>query len=875
MAALFKSVFGAANQDNEPTGSEMVQKLCSRVVSATLIEDRRDALRAIKAMSRKYRKEVGETCIQVLFDTIRENRSDSESVGYAIESILNVVALEEGEESTDELMLGANYAGVITNNSDNVTLLLSLIEEFEFQIRRPTVRLLTALLSHKLSGVQECILKLPLGTSRIMDLLSDNREVVRNDALLLILQLTRSNSQIQKIIAFENAFERVLAIIQEEGLSEGGIIVEDCIQIMLNLLRGNTSNQSFFREASQIQVLVPFFELELTSGTNWSPQKVNNITLMLSVVRTLVSWSNTSQNTSQCQKVMHQCQLLSLLCSFMFAGGVPTEILIETINTVGDVIRGNFTNQQYFDTVKTSSQPPRSGVLTILMCMVNEKQPLALRLAALYCFQSYLFKNEVGQGKVINTLLPSSTETSVSAGQVLCAGLFGPDFLSNWMTATALASSLNASLKPQLLRVQLSMQGQGKGQVTLLQQCSSFLSNTPQLKPQSCVGLLVLLCTWLYDCPIAVTKFLSSSTNVPYLISMIEQQHEGDLDKIVGGLCATLVGICLAYNDGSSTDYTPETVRQIIVHRIGQETFMQALSIITNSEYFTRAAKHPQVSGTHPNQLCFDQGFVSLFKQLSDILPASLNPSSSSLNHSSSSPYKQQTDSDEHASVVSQYKELLKEQEDEITRLKLRCEELEKAQTQQLVQPVASLTNGSSPSVEELTQLQDANRSLQRVQESLRQEVASKEVQLQSLREELNKAKTIQNGSTNTESEKVKIERDELRTKYETILNENNSLDIELQSLKQRYQDLQISQANTSQVEDTQKLKDQLKTLQTDYQQLLQKNETVEKESEDLLVLLADNDSKIKLYKDLLVKHNIPLPESDNEESDDSDDDDL
>ena len=886
MAALLKSVFGAGNPENEPTGADMVQKLVSRVTSATLLEDRRDALRGIKAMSRKFRRDVGNLCLEALFDTIRENRTDPECVGYALEAILNVIALEEGEESTDELMLGANFAGIITKNPENVDLLLSLVEEFEFQIRRPTIRLLTALLSHKISEVQECILKLPMGISRIMDLLADTREVIRNDGLLLILQLTRSNSQIQKIVAFENAFERVLAIAQEEGYSDGGIIVEDCIHIMLNLLRGNTSNQSFFREASQIQALVPFFDFQLSPSTSWPQQKVVNIIELLKLVRTLVSWNNTSQNTIQCQKVMHSCRLLPLLTSFMFAGGVPTEILIETINTVADVIRGNFTNQQFFDTVQTSSRPPRSGVLTILMCMVNEKQPLALRLAALYCFQSYLYKNEVGQAKVINTLLPSSAESTISAGQVLCAGLFGSDFLSNWMTSTALASSLNATLKPQLLRVQLSMQGQDKGQFTLLQQCSSFLAEMSNLKPQSRIGLLVLLCTWLNNCSLAVSQFLSTSTNVSFLISMIEQHHEGELEKIVGGLCATLVGICLAYNDGGCSDYSQETVRQIIVHRIGQETFTQSLTLISSSEFFTHAAKHPQVSVTNPNQLCFDHTFTVLFKQLSDVLSNSLDPSYSisdgtSFSSPGRAPPRNETNFEEHTSVVQQYKELLREQEEEIGRLTQRCEELEmtrnsdqatiQQQQLQMANLTAPVSNGHGSGEE--SDLRDSNISLQRVQESLRQELASKEVQLQKLQSELEVAqqsKITQKSSFELQIQQVKEERDQLKADCEALLVEKDSLDQQLQTL----QTLQHSQPLPQSDPRVEELQQRLHKLQSLYDEQKQKNETLEKESEDLLVLLADNDGQIKKYKGLLTENNIELPESEEDEDDDDDDDD-
>lgn len=863
----------------------MVQKLVGRVTSATLLEDRRDALRGIKAMSRNFRKDVGDMCLESLFDTIRENRTDAESVGYALEAILNVIALEEGEESTDELMLGANFAGNVTKNQDNIDLLLSLVEEFEFQIRRPTIRLLTAILVHKLSEVQECILKFPMGISRIMDLLSDTREVIRNDALLLILQLTRSNSQIQKIVAFENAFERVLLIAREEGYSDGGIIVEDCIHIMQNLLRGNTSNQSFFREASQVQSLVPFFDFKISASTSWPQQKVMNITQLLRLIRTLVSWNNTTQNTSQCQKLMHSCRLLALLCSFMFAGGVPTEILIETINTVADVIRGNFTNQQFFDTVQTSSKPPRSGVLTILMCMVNEKQPLALRLAALYCFQSYLYKNEVGQGKVINTLLPSSAESTISAGQVLCAGLFGTEFLSNWMTSIALASALNTSLKPQLLRVQLSMQGQGKGQFTLLQQCSSFLAEAPNLKPQSRIGLLTLLCTWLNNCPLAVAQFLSTSTNVSFLISMIEQHHEGELEKIVGGLCAALVGICLAYNDGSCPDYSPETVRQIIVHRIGQEAFAQSLTLISNSEYYTNAAKHPQVSVTNPSQLCFDHTFTVLFKQLSDVLSNALDPSYtmsngtpfSSPNRPSQS--KSETDFEEHTSVVQQYKELLREQEEEISRLDQRCKDLEKSherdqgiikqQQMQIENLAASSQNGEASN--EDSELRDSNISLQRVQESLRQELATKEVQLQQLKSELEATKqsiSLQSSSMILELQQVKDERDQLKADSEALLVERDSLDQQLQALQQAQPAVSSAQ-DDSQADE---LQQQLLKLKSMYIEEKEKGEAMEKEMEDLLVLLADNDSKIKKYKGLLIENKITFPDSDD---DDDEDDDL
>lgn len=874
MASLLRSFIAPSNEET-PSGIETVQKLCSRIASSTLIEDRRDALRGIKGMSRDFRKEVGDVCLTVLLTSISNDRTDPESTGYAVETIHNLVSIEEGEKSTDDVLLAANYATEVVKNPDNVALILSLIEEFDFQIRRPATRLIAALLYHKLLETQEAILKSPMGISRIMDLLSGSNEVIRNDTLLLLLELTRSNSQIQKIVAFENAFERLMAIITDEGLSDGGIVVLDCICIMQNLLKGNSSNQSFYCEASQIQTLVPFFDLKLSRSVAWNKQKEGNIIHMLALVRTLVSPSNSQQNVVTTQKVMHQCRLLSLLCAFMFAAGVPTEVLVESINTVAEVIRGNFTNQQYFDTVQTLSQPPRSGVLTILMCMVNEKQPLQLRLATLYCFQCYLYRNEVGQSKVINTLLPSAAESTVSAGQVICTGIFGADPLSTWMTAISLSCSLNMSMKPQLLRVQLSMQG--KGQVTLMQQCCNILIENSDLAPLSRIGLLMLLCSWMYDCPAAVAQFLSSAVNIPFLTGMIEHHYNSEHSKVVGGLCTTLVGICLVYNDRKTPDYQPETVKQIIEHRIGKETFVQSLTQVVSSDFFTLASKQPQTVATGINQIVFDYSFTVMFKQVSDAILKALNSDTTlTITNSVTTGSEPNTSFEEHSSVVLQYKELLQEQDEQIGSLKKKCDELERARkNDQLViqQQLQQLQLKSSDPVANGYDQQAMDTSLQRVVESLRQELVQKTTHMEKLKQDLHIAhESVEQlkDKHQTELQNIKEAKEQLEAENEALLTEKNSLDYQLQQVQSQPQSVVASTTDAVKIHE---LQQQLQLQKRAYEELQEKNETIEKEQEDLLVLLADNDVRMKKFKNVLTTHNIPIPESE-EESDDDDDDD-
>jgi uncharacterized membrane protein len=76
--------------------------------------------------------------------------------------------------------------------------------------------------------------------------------VILRQTLLLLKQLTKGNANIQKIVAFENAFDRLFDVISEEGYASGGIVVEDCLLLMLNLLRNNTSNQNFFKEGNKL-----------------------------------------------------------------------------------------------------------------------------------------------------------------------------------------------------------------------------------------------------------------------------------------------------------------------------------------------------------------------------------------------------------------------------------------------------------------------------------------------------------------------------------------------------------------------------------------------------------------------------------------------
>lgn len=770
----------------------------------------------------------------------------------------------------------------------------------------------------------------------MMDLLADSREVIRNDGLLLLQQLTKGNAAIQKIVAFENAFERLLDIITEEGSSDGGIVVEDCLLLLVNLLKNNSSNQNFFKEGSYIQRMKPWFEVG-DDNSGWSAQKVTNLHLMLQLVRVMVSPVNSPGATASCQKSMYQCGLLQQLCTILMATGVPADILTETINTVSEVIRGSQINQDYFASVNAPSNPPRPAIVVLLMSMVNERQPFVLRCAVLYCFQCFLYKNQKGQGEIVATLLPSTIDAnSISAGQLLCGGLFSADSLSNWCAAVALAHALqdNLTQKEQLLRVQLAT-SLGKPPVSLLQQCTNILSQGS--KVQTRVGLLMLLCTWINNCPIAVTHFLHNQENVPFLTGQISE-NLGEDERLVQGLCALLLGICILYNDNSLENCSRDKLKQLIEKRIGKENFVEKLSFVTKHELYSRAAQKPQPVFPSPEQMLFDHEFTKLVKELEGVITKAV--------HKSSEEDKKEEEVkktlEQHDSIVTQYKELIREQDSQIQELKEQVSSLS-AQNEQhqttLTQQVAQIqqhkdqynilklklgkdnqsqannqsdnTHINGVQTEELTQLRDEVQELRRQHTLLQTQLSEKDTLIDTLRSEGVQTTQVSTGSPD-HTELLK-ELEELRSRVQCQSAEISQLQTERQELLRRAEAasseaVPSSEGSTdstkmaelesrlaAQTSETEKLKEDVRSLsesrvgleqqlasatstvailQTEKSKLQTEVQESKKEQDDLLMLLADQDQKIHGLKQRLKDLGETVEDDDDIDARDQTDDD-
>ena len=66
------------------------------------------------------------------------------------------------------------------------------------------------------------------------------------ESIVMIQLLISQSPDIQKVLAFEGAFEKLFNIVTQEGGVEGGVITHDALRCADGLLRFNASNQVGF-----------------------------------------------------------------------------------------------------------------------------------------------------------------------------------------------------------------------------------------------------------------------------------------------------------------------------------------------------------------------------------------------------------------------------------------------------------------------------------------------------------------------------------------------------------------------------------------------------------------------------------------------------
>ncbi|KAK6137369.1 hypothetical protein DH2020_028882 [Rehmannia glutinosa] len=596
-------VFG--NENSSSNEDSYVERLLDRISNGVLAEDRRSAmaeLQSVVAESNAAQLSFGAMGFPVLLSVLKEERDDVELVRGALETLVSALSpIEHAKASKNELQPALMNSDLLSREVESISLLLSLLSEEDFYVRYYTLQLLTALLTNSQNRLQEAILTIPRGITRLMDMLMDREEI-------------------QKILVFEGAFEKIFSIIKEEGGSEGGVVVQVTVFILV-LVKSvfcGALDTVLLRETIGFDPLISILKLR-GSTYKFTQQKTINLLSVLDTINLLLLGGQQTDpgkdtNGLANKTVLVQKKVLDhLLMLGVESQWAPVAVRCMALQCIGDLVVGHPKNRDALASKVLGEEPHVEAALNSILRIILRTSSMQEFIAADYVFKSYCEKNPDGQTMLASTLIPQphsflnaplEEDVNMSFGSMLLHGLILGESDGDLETCCRAASVLshvlkdNVQCKERVLQIKLEASTSSlEGPEPLMHRMVKYLaiaSSMSKDRKASAYGamyvqpiILKLLIIWLFDCPSAVQCFLDSRPHLTYLLELISDQTA---TVCVRGLAAVLLGMCVIYN--KTTDSGKSAVFSIvdaISQKIGLSSYFLKFDEMQKSLLFTSA----------------------------------------------------------------------------------------------------------------------------------------------------------------------------------------------------------------------------------------------------------------------------------------------
>jgi len=630
------------------TATDTINTLSNRLQSATLLEDRRAAILGLRSFAKLFPASVASGALRDLIGSLRKDADDSDTTKVVLETLLMLFAPDEkSTEASEEITLW--LADEFTQRQDNITVLLDLLESKEFYLRLYSLQLILHISTARTERTQECILSAPLGVSRLVAVLDDKREAVRNEALVLLVALTPSSTELQKLVAFESAFDRIFSLIEAEGsLTHGSSTVQDCLSLLANLLKLNVSNQSYFREIGCVSKLAKLLvevakEEESADGVSeWAkPQRDLNVWGLLGLVQLFVVRGG--QGTPLNQASFWQSGIVVQILHLAFRSELDVSIRAKCFTTCADLIRGNASIQEHFGDLAvpkasvgaksvTNGQSAPNGIelTNVIESLLNiALQPASIsifdvRLAACECVKAFfsghagirfhVLRRAIGGYKRDDDVVPNILTVLIRPSDSPATS----DPYQTWIASVLLFHLLfeNPEGKELALTITDGDASSGEEVITCVQSIATNLITSVQRREdeRAVIGYLMLLCGWLFEDPDAVNDLLGEGSSIPSLINA--SKITSSTAPLVAGLCIVLLGII--YEFSSKDSPVPRSkLHGLLTNGLGREIYIDRLMKLRENvhvrdfEVLPRSSSH--TDGGLPN-VFFDQTFIEFLK---------------------------------------------------------------------------------------------------------------------------------------------------------------------------------------------------------------------------------------------------------------------
>ncbi|CAK5281972.1 unnamed protein product [Mycena citricolor] len=455
-----------------PTGApqsatETIARLSDRLSPATLLADRRAAVLSLKGLARDWKEDVGDRALQGILDVLANDAEVDVDIGKAALETLNILCdVDENRE------LGFKHTDIVLSNDKTVHTLFALLADQAFYTRFATLQYLSTLLENRRQIVQGYFLKAPAGPSSVILVLEDTREIIRNEAVTMVQALISQSVEIQKVLAFEGAFEKLFTTITQEGGVEGGAVPQEVLTCVDGLLRG--SLQSYFRELALPPILCSLllfppnlppdqpapqeFALQF-----WDDLKAANVTLVVGIMGMLIS--SAKGNSTPEVAAYTRC-----LIEMALASNAPTPLKTQALHhlppnvnyPLAEMILTPYcpvpdTNGEEWDRL----EPATALDVLVELALHGEyngadsekrlKDGLELRTAAVGVFENFVRQDEVRLA-ILQAMLPAEGSENSQATPLLHSLSCPPNTSSAPAVAPITSTHLSVFLFAHLLR---------------------------------------------------------------------------------------------------------------------------------------------------------------------------------------------------------------------------------------------------------------------------------------------------------------------------------------------------------------------------------------------------------------------------------------
>ena len=508
---------------------------------------------------------------------------------------------------------------------DNILVLLSLLDPTspyaDYYSRLYSVQILSAICDSRPQRLQECILSAPLGVSRLVATLDDARDAIRNAGLLLLVDLTSgANEDLRKIVAFEDVFAKVFALIRMEGgLAEAGITAQDCLSLLANLIRGSGSNQTMFRESGCVAQLAQLLQQAFPPSDQEAAfvlQSREKSTFgLLQLLRLFLFPGEPS--TPQNQTALFRAGIAQILIDLGFSSALPIPIRMTALTCTSDLIANNAPLQENFAALtvvtpadadaasttpspqqangtgrgphsnkasaRTSAEKPRTYVIEALLDLALDKsqEDMALRHAACALIQAYLVGHDRIRAHFLSRAISGHAQQERNAN--VLTTLSQPSQPIDAM-ALIFASSIVQELifddteaKSALAAVREGNESEGEEILSFIQSLGAELEGAlqPDGDERAVAAYASLLTVCLWEFAQGVDDLLAEGSSLVQALAGAPKATSPD--PLVSGMSVTLLGTIYEFSTKDSP-IPRRTLAPLLTQKLGRRKYMDTLA---------------------------------------------------------------------------------------------------------------------------------------------------------------------------------------------------------------------------------------------------------------------------------------------------------